>query len=459
MMTDSAPSTDADTVRAKNRAARAKAEKQPRAVADAIRFNFEALKAELEAFERAQAKAGWESLFGNKPVPPAEQFGRVLNSPYGALLMSWRFMASFPRIEPRPLTEGPLTEADAERQDEKLIELSLELAVNATRLSVLALAVDMMPVRPVQDARKVLPSIREAPEREAGRLLAAVGRGDAVAPAQAALPLYPDAPDALIRRVPLLNLIDSFGAPIMTKGRGAPLAMRVPLFFLMAMDERTRKAGGGRLVMTVKELRDALFGGRWSRRRDNSDRPDDWRRTRAALLKADSARMMLPGGGTARLFALWQEPGDRPDLDDPVVLEVRIPAGASGPMVDGEMVNVLGRRSAPKLRAYIGVESVNWQPGVTRVPHPRSGRFVWAGDPSAYPVFTQADRRDIAFGVGDTKKNRDRAEQDAPWQDLPGVEVTDRNATDPRTGVRGWRIVPAGAAEAFGRWRARQRRK
>ena len=210
-------------------------------------------------------------------------------------------------------------------------------------------------------------------------------------------------------------------------------------------------------MLTVCGLRDALFARRF--KSPHGGRPGDWQRPPAGLLAADSARTVLPGGATARLFALWQEPGDRADLDDPVVLEVRIPTGAHfGALVDAETVGKLGRMSAPKLRAYIGAASANWLPGKTRVPNPRSRRFGWTGDPDAYPVFTAQDRRDVAFGVGDTK-NRTRTALDAPFVDLPGVEVIDRNAQDPRTGVRGWRIVPSEAAEAVRRWRDRMRRK
>lgn len=212
-------------------------------------------------------------------------------------------------------------------------------------------------------------------------------------------------------------------------------------------------------MLTVRELRDALFGPRW-KRGDNLGRPDDWQRTRDALFEADASRMALPCGGTARLFALWQEPGDRPRLDDHIVLEVRIPTGAhSGALVDIDVVNELGRISAPKLRAYVGVQSVNWLPGRTRVPNPsQGGRFGWAGDPDGYPVLTESDRRDFAFGVGDTKP-RTKASRDGAFENTPGIEVVHRNATDPRTGVRGWRLMPSEAAEAVRRWLERKRRR
>ena len=50
----------------------------------------------------------------------------------------------------------------------------------------------------------------------------------------------------------------------------------------------------------------------------------------------------------------------------------------------------------------------------------------------------------LAFGEGD-KSHRTRAEQEAPWTDLPGVEIVTRTATT-QDGKRGWLIVPRDAA-------------
>ena len=69
---------------------------------------------------------------------------------------------------------------------------------------------------------------------------------------------------------------------------------------------------------------------------------------------------------------------------------------------------------------------------------------MWSGDPGKYPILTAADRRRLAFGEGD-KSHRTRAEQDAPWTDLPGVEIVTRTASTP-DGKRGWLIVPDAAA-------------
>ena len=56
----------------------------------------------------------------------------------------------------------------------------------------------------------------------------------------------------------------------------------------------------------------------------------------------------------------------------------------------------------------------------------------------------EADRRRLAFGEGD-KSHRTLAEQDAAWEDLPGVEIVARTATT-QDGKQGWLIVPRDAA-------------
>ena len=58
-----------------------------------------------------------------------------------------------------------------------------------------------------------------------------------------------------------------------------------------------------------------------------------------------------------------------------------------------------------------------------------------------------AGRWRLAFGSGD-KKNRTRANQDAAWEDLAGVEILTRTATT-QDGRRGWLIVPEAAAAAI----------
>ena len=87
-----------------------------------------------------------------------------------------------------------------------------------------------------------------------------------------------------------------------------------------------------------------------------------------------------------------------------------------------------GRREACRRRPA-PCTSAAWRPGVTRRRHPRNrGVRLWISDPTNYPVLTAADRRRLAFGAKD-KRNRTRADQDAAWEDLAGVEILTRTAT------------------------------
>ena len=124
-------------------------------------------------------------------------------------------------------------------------------------------------------------SVTEAPEREAGRLAfgGILDAGDA-RPGQ--LPLFPS-PDG--PRVPILELADIRGGPIMARGRGAPLDLRLFVGAVLWTPHQSR-ASRGRLAVTVRELRDFLFPNGWKRRRD-------WPAIQKALLRARD--YWLPG--------------------------------------------------------------------------------------------------------------------------------------------------------------------
>ena len=289
----------------------------------------------------------------------------------------------------------------------------------------------------------ILPVVRvtEPPERTAGRL--AFGgivneRGDLL---DGQLPLF-DTPE--LPRVPILELADVRGGPIMAQGRGAPLDLRLFVGACIMIPYAAR--AHGRLAVTVRELKEFLFPNGWQRGRD-------WPRIRDALLRARD--YVIPGaflweGKTVRNWlpvALRAGVSEDPKLDDVVLLDVELPPGtASGPIIDRRELARLGVESSPRFRAYIAARSVAWLPGTTRVVVPRSGgRRSWSADPQAYPVLTAEDRRRLAFGASDTG-NRTRADLDAAWEDLPGV-VVDRNARLPN-GRSGWRVIPSEAVRS-----------
>ena len=289
----------------------------------------------------------------------------------------------------------------------------------------------------------VVRTVREAPEREAGRLaFGGIVEGRKSKPAQ--LPLLPASEGP---RVPLLDLVDERDGPIMVQGRGAPLDLRL---FVGAciMTPATARASRCRLVTTVRELRDFLYPNGWQRGRD-------WPRIREALLKAQD--YMIPGrfdwhGHTVDgwlPFGLVGGIGEGAGLDDSVLIDVDLPPGAaSGPPIDRAGLAALGVDSAPRFRAYIAAHSVSWIPGRTQRPHPRDrSLWLWSSDPAHYPVLTAEDRRRLAFGEGD-KRNRTRANLDGAWERLPGAVILTREAMTP-DGRAGWRIVPEAAAEVI----------
>lgn len=282
-------------------------------------------------------------------------------------------------------------------------------------------------------------TIRETPEREAGRLtFGGIIEDRNSLPGQ--LPLLP-APEG--PRVPILELSDWRGVPTMARGRGAPLDLRLAVGACILTPYAAR-AARGRLAVTVRELRDFLFPNGWERRRD-------WPRIRDALFRARD--YVLPDGrGNWLPFALRREPGEDAALDDLILIDVELPPGSShGPVIDRRDLAQLGVVSAPRFRAYIAAHSVAWRPGVTRRPHPRNRNFhIWSSDPSNYPVLTTEDRDRLAYGASNPNAARKagRTASDAHWEDLPGIEILTRKVSTP-DGSRGWLVVPEEAAAAI----------
>ena len=335
-------------------------------------------------------------------------------------------------------------EAEALQTAQKAAQAALEVAEDGQKGTGGPEAVEEPPeVRPERRIDPILPvvveAVKEAPEREAGRLIfGGVVEERKSLPAQLPLLSAPEGP-----RVPILELSDYRGVPTMARGRGAPLDLRLAVAACV-LTPHVARAARGRLAVTVRELRDFLFPNGWERRRD-------WPRIQAALWKAHN--YMIPGrfqwrGRTVDGWVPFRLAGGA-GLDDLVLIDVELPLGAGhGPVIDRRELAQLGVVSAPRFRAYIAAHSVAWRPGITRRPHPRNRRFhMWSSDPGNYLVLTRWDRRRLAFGAAD-KRDRTRANQDAAWEDLPDVEIVTRKAATP-DGRRGWLVVPEEAAAAI----------
>ena len=236
-------------------------------------------------------------------------------------------------------------------------------------------------VRPESRLDPILPvavSVREHLARKAGRLaFGGIVDLDQDLPADRQLPLLP-APEG--PRVPLLELVDRYGVPTMAQGQGAPLELAVYIGACILTPHRVR-VSRGRLVTTVRELRDFLFGPIWHPS-PTGNRPGDWERVRAAALNASDLWLPLENGDLWRAVAVRKiPPADyRPEyLDRQVIFDVELPDGAAhGPVIDRLELARLRLVSGPKFRAYIAAHSVAWRPGVTRRRHPRNRRMTFA---------------------------------------------------------------------------------
>ena len=344
-----------------------------------------------------------------------------------------------------------------------VVELLASVPVNSEGRSALAEVVEAVrPVaRQIRDILTPLPAFKGGavvkvslpPERERGKLLAGlVPFGEE--PKPGILPMYPDPPEAIIHRVPLLSMVDASGAPIMAQGQGAPLGLRIPVECLLAISNKDRKTERATIAITVGELERWLFPRKGFVHKGGGKRPSDWSRTREALLGIHEQMIRLPGDGTViprywRLVILRGEPGRDCNKNDKIIFDIAVPPGAaSGPEINRMMMRILGARSAPKYRAFIAVQCASWRLGGkrgTRSYNPRAKTYSWSTDPTRYPIYNLEDRRRLAFGPdshGRTIKKVDEA-----FEDTDGVEVLDKAAKDERTGKEGWRIVPAKAKE------------
>lgn len=296
--------------------------------------------------------------------------------------------------------------------------------------------------------RRIMPALRVVgppPERERGILFGGLVDDR---PRFAELSLFPDL-EPTQHRVPLLEIVDRTGVPIRSQGRGAPLEARLLVRGgLLMIRPEDRHLENVRIVVTVGELLDGL----WPPRRDKRGKLDrhtrrNWPKLLDALYRARDWTVPDPRGGRWFPMALRRLPpsvtnGNVPALDEPVVIDLApVPGAVSGASVDLPSLDLMGVTSGPKWRAYIAGRSIIWAPGTTRrpVPETEGKRFGWSRNPDDYPVLTLDDLRRHAFGDHDAK-NRTRADILSPWQNLP--DLTMEEATDSRTGVRGWRLLP-----------------
>ena len=294
--------------------------------------------------------------------------------------------------------------------------------------------------------KRIMPVLKVAgPSPERGRGMRFGGLVDD-RPSTAELSLFPEL-EPTRHRVPLLEIVDRSGVPIRSQGKGAPREARLLVRGgLLMIRPKDRHLATVRIEVSVGELLDGL----WPPRRDKRGKLDRkvrsrWRKLRDALYQTRDWTVPDAGGGRWFPMALRRLPPNAdgtPALDALVTIDLAPPPGAvTGASVDLPWLDRMGVSSGPKWRAYIAGRSLIWLPGTTRRPVPKTKprRYGWSRNLEDYPVLTLDDFRRLAFGNGD-EKNRTRAEIVAPWQNLPDLKLM--HATDKRTGVHGWRLLP-----------------
>lgn len=245
-----------------------------------------------------------------------------------------------------------------------------------------------------------------------------------------------------VKAIPLLDIVDAAGLPIAASGTSAPVISRLFLAVLSNVKLGVRSQASGELSMTVGQLRDAVFPNGWRRYRD-------WPRLRGALLRANSYFIVHPGSGgngwTAPIVVVQSMVRAAVSLDDRITMRVTYPPGEhSGPIVSRPELERL-IVDGPRWRACIGVQTLAWRPGTTRVRYGKKQTWGWSAKPGAYHVLTASDRRRIAFGT--SAHHYTSARIDAVFEKLPGIRVVSTDAKDAVTGERGWLVLPEPAAQ------------
>ena len=291
--------------------------------------------------------------------------------------------------------------------------------------------------------RRIMPKVvGPSQERERGMLMFG---GLLDGRREADLPLFPEIPQHRLR-VSLIEIYDATGAPVRSRGKGAPVEARLIIRGgFLAVRQQDRHLPVVRIAMTVQELLDGLYPSTPRRLRQH------WPKIETALRSMHNFTVTFDGGRwfPMTLRHLPGPYGSIPTLQDRVLIEVALPPGAeTGASVDLPYLDQQGLISGPVYFAYLAARSLVWIPGITRRRGAgRNGRrWGWSSNPQDYPVLSLADQRRLAFGDRDSK-NRSKDTIMAPWTSLPDVEAIP-DSVDRTGGAKGIRIIPAEAEAA-----------
>jgi len=318
--------------------------------------------------------------------------------------------------------------------------------------------------------------------------------------AERQLPLFADLMADNDLPVTPLILANAAGFRGLQPGRGARLDKRLLIFGLLSMPRDQRRPGGRyEWRPTLREIRDLLWPARPAQVRGRTRAVSSWRPSvhatglYSALQAVNLAEVGLPDGDTWRPMRVWRNP-DIANLDREAIIEIRLPGASDrGPQVDKIALAAAGVVSDPAFDMELGLaylwddakarnggyrihatrpEALRNEHGhivdatrqvvlergrpATRWDRPQA---VLTGRQERHPqadkvrVLTREERRRLAYGpAGNRRPNQIRTEQTATDRLLSELEKTgriviERDAIDPRTERRGWRILEAWPGE------------
>ncbi|MDE0464621.1 MAG: hypothetical protein OXH93_19545 [Caldilineaceae bacterium] len=300
------------------------------------------------------------------------------------------------------------------------------------------------------------------------------------------LPLLADLLDNADLPIAPLLLAQAAGFHGLQPGRGARLDKRILIFSLLEMPLSQRRPGGRyELRRPLRFWRDLLWPTRDGK---SSYRPIKHKQAlRDALTAINLAEIIMPDG-SSWIPVVRRGIPDLNSLDSEVIIQIELPSGSDrGPQVDKGVLAVAGVVSDPAFDLELGL-SYLWDEAkrrnggyrvyatrpevkrnkqgqivdtanqliveggkpVTRWDHRRAvrtGRMERNPAADRLRVLDREARRRLAYGSGNGKRpdqiSRERSATDKRLASIEseGRILIERDATDPRNGGEGWRIL------------------
>ena len=200
------------------------------------------------------------------------------------------------------------------------------------------------------------------------------------------------------------------GVDHQSAGKGAPLALRIFVESILAVEMAERNRGQPvAMEIPLRELLGWLYPGR------RPSPAEYWPRLMAAVEALDSRDARIPlvdpetgRGELRRIVSVGGIPRGPDALDDVVRIVVDLPAGSgNGPQVSGKLRD-WGTRSAPAYRLLLNLPYRWHAPGKTVIPVGPGRRRFWTPslDPQRYEPVTDTELVDLAFPTSSATNRR-----------------------------------------------------